>query len=900
MIVHARERPRPLRGLLRATPIIGVYLALDVLFVLALPDRAWQIRPDHLIVIGVLGLWRYSWMLLHIVRALIYQVVTFPRIRRRADALPDDQAYPDRLYFLIPTFKEQPWITQHMLHAVLREVAPLPCKTTLLVTNAGGAEDDLFLKILEKHPLGGRVEMVLLRQQHGKRIGMGHTLRALSRRHSNEESLVVFMDGDTVLGPGVLQKCLPLFKLYPRLGAATSDELALVEGSRWYRLWYELRFSQRHRMMKSHSLSRRVLTLTGRFSVFRTELTISEEFIRYLENDSLEHWLFGRFRFLTGDDKSTWYHMLRDGWEMLYVPDALVYSMESSGDRPLRQSLAKMHRWFGNMLRNNGRAIRLGPKPMGGFIWWCLVDQRLSMWTTLVGPVGAILLAVFVSPFYLAFYLFGAVLARLVYLTLLAVEGHRMSFVHLPQLIYSQWVASLVKIWVVFRLDRQSWGAARGGMTVEARSGAPPWLRRSMPAFQTTLFSVVFLGFVALMVGVLELPTWPPAAWASETESRQVFLPGTASPGILVEATDFGAVPDDDEPDDAAIRQALESLPQAGLAAVQLPPGLLLLDGPVVVRRSNTWLIGSGRDATRLEARFDRKAGEAVIELQGEGRRRSRASRLRTDLPLGVDMVELEPGHELSSGDFVWLGAPNSRDFLDLLGSEVWDREYPWLRQSIFQVLAVEGTHLLLDRPSVLELPAAARAEPVRMLAGVRLHGFTMRHRVPGGRPEEADQRYENLHPRFAVDALRLDWVADSEISDLRIEMAGRHPLNVENSLRVRIREIEIDGAWNKGVSGAGYVRFSRSHKCRLQRSSIRSIRHLTFQWSASENLVEGSFLGVDVNFHGGFSHNNRVIRSRIEPPSGHPWPPVVTTPPDAAWAPPDGPSNRVVFDGTG
>ncbi|MFT7221768.1 MAG: glycosyltransferase Alg8 [Candidatus Azotimanducaceae bacterium] len=43
-----------------------------------------------------------------------------------------------------------------------------------------------------------------------------------------------------------------------------------------------------------------------------------------LEADHLEHWLWGNFRFLSGDDKSTWYYMLTQDAKMLYVPDALA------------------------------------------------------------------------------------------------------------------------------------------------------------------------------------------------------------------------------------------------------------------------------------------------------------------------------------------------------------------------------------------------------------------------------------------------------------------------------------------------------------------------------------------------------------------------------------------------
>src|SRR3546814_20332861 len=57
-----------------------------------------------------------------------------------------------------------------------------------------------------------------------------------------------------------------------------------------------------------------------------------------------------------------------------------------------------MRRWFGNMFRTSGRAIALGPRRMGLFTWWCIVDQRLSIWTTLIGPTVAIVMTLLVRP----------------------------------------------------------------------------------------------------------------------------------------------------------------------------------------------------------------------------------------------------------------------------------------------------------------------------------------------------------------------------------------------------------------------------------------------------------------------------------------------------------------------
>ena len=269
------------------------------------------------------------------------------------------------------------------------------------------------------------------------------------------------MDGDTVLGAGILEKCLPLFAARKSVDALTTDNIAVTEGHWLYRKWYTLRFSMRHRYMKSLSLSKQLQVLTGRFSLFRASECIKPEFIASLENDRIKHWLHGEIQFVTGDDKSTWYTLLKKGSEMLYVPDAIIYCMEDSGPQPVRTSIKKMHRWFGNMLRNNGRSITLGLGTQKPFVWWCHVDQRLSMFTSLLGPLSALWACIWLSPYYLLVYAILVLLVRSLYILILTFEGHRLSLVDIPMLLYTQWIGSIVKIYTLFHLHHQKWDSHR-------------------------------------------------------------------------------------------------------------------------------------------------------------------------------------------------------------------------------------------------------------------------------------------------------------------------------------------------------------------------------------------------------------------------------------------------------
>ena len=62
----------------------------------------------------------------------------------------------------------------------------------------------------------------------------------------------------------------------------------------------------------------------------------------------------------------------------------------------LKLSRSLPYRWFGNTLRNHTRALALGTQKKGWYIWYAILDQRLVMWTSLVGIFSALILS-FVS-----------------------------------------------------------------------------------------------------------------------------------------------------------------------------------------------------------------------------------------------------------------------------------------------------------------------------------------------------------------------------------------------------------------------------------------------------------------------------------------------------------------------
>ncbi|MDB5858167.1 MAG: hypothetical protein JWQ76_1856 [Ramlibacter sp.] len=873
------SQARPSRGqaLLSAVPSLLLYGGAAWLFLSWGHGILHQVHRHVLLLLSVIALWRYGWQLLHYARGAWYAAVHYPRLRAAAQQVAAQRAWPQHVYVVVPSYLEEAWVSQQAMQALMYNLGELPCSATVVVA-AGSDEDEAVIAAACRPYLDhGRIELVFQRQSQGKRIAMGHALRAVARRFDHEpDSITVFMDGDSWLEPGALKRVIPFFMAYRDLGAITSDERAYIPGHRhWYRDWFALKFGQRHVLFQSHSLSHKVLTLTGRFSVLRTSIVVSEDFLRMIESDTIDHWLHGRFQFLMGDDKSSWFHLLRSGWNMLYLPDVNCVSLESRDDSFLRASMSLPYRWFGNTMRNNPRALALGPWRTGWFIWFVLLDQRLSMWTSLVGITGATVLAVTKSALYLPLYVAWAVLVRSVQLLVVAWHGHAVTLRTIPIMLYTQWAGAAVKIRAWHHLSDQNWSKGKAKQRAQAIGALGSWVPTGRMLVAYLSFALVIL----LTHSALRLP-------ATELLAKMT----ASEPAAAAEPATLAGVRPDDGQDDAAALQAILDRQPPGPVTLRLPAGVLDFRQPLVIRRDGVTLQGAGRDRTRIVSHL-RAPAAAVIRVEGE--QGGRAGTLAQ--PLGAQDTLLRTKLDVQPGTLLLLREPNDDAFLHAIGSERWNREYPYLRQALLRVTGSQG-----DGVRVAEAPGiafdAGRAEvvTVRPVHGLHLADFTIEQLADGRSIASVQHVYENVLPDFAVDGIALLWTQDAVIERVAVLNAGRHPVSFEQSYGFTLRDCVLDGAWNKGDGGSGYLRIARSYHGTVEGCTVRGIRHIALQWSSAFNRIRNVASEVDVNFHGGYSHDNTVDGVRFAIPPQHHWGPVFVTPNDAQWAPPDGPGNRV------
>ena len=487
-----------------------LYITTLLFIGLNLPKNIKIYYEEHtaLISFGVIGIWRYCWWLNHVIRSFIYSYLVFPNRRLKANQLWKTGWRPKRLIFMMTTFQELSSTTEIVLQSILDECTQINIPVALYIGTGTATDEKIIDDFFNKKSMPSLFEVIMVRQKKpGKRYAIGETLRTILCHGLEDDDPVIFMDGDTYFEPNCLRLCLPFFQLYPKMQALTTYEKAIIKnGPLWIKKWLDMRFAQRDFTMQSHCLSNKVLTLTGRMSIFRGKHLREPAFIDIVENDHLKHWLWGDYRFLSGDDKSTWYYLLKHGADMFYIPDATTVTIEYINGNALTRMKENLKRWSGNTLRNGARAIALGPNKVGYFIWWCLIDQRCAMWTMLIGHMIIAALAFTKSWAVILVSLIWIAFSRLCIACLLFIYARRidMSF---PFLIYiNQFMTTIIKIYILFRLPQQRWsnrGDQRAGFELQRQWKIRGWVA----TYLTTFYCLSCFLLILLMLNLVSLPT---------------------------------------------------------------------------------------------------------------------------------------------------------------------------------------------------------------------------------------------------------------------------------------------------------------------------------------------------------------------------------------------------------
>lgn len=484
---------------LRNSPVGGAMIALALwlaflLFLFALlPARV--LTPGDtafLATMGFLGVWRWSWGGYHLLRALAFTRYVFPRIRAAAEA--DAQTRARHVAVVILSWKMGDEMNAAVFANLFRDILDYGGGGTVVAAISSQQDIAVISSMHRQCDPQRRIRLAFTMQDgSGKRAAMADALERLRELGVPPDCPGILMDGDTLVQPGLIRATAPILLHQPRVGALTVDNVPLVAGSTLDREWYRLRMAQRHVYMASMAISGRVLVLTGRWSMFRSQILTDPNFAATLNEDVLHHPRLGRIKMLTGDDKSTWRWVVEQGWDVTYVPDQVIYCLESlPGKGFWVDTIGLQKRWFGNMVRGGAKALKLGPRRLGVFTWLALMDQKVSMWTPLFGITFFGVAGLLHNPMFLTVFLLWVSVTRTVHSVLMGVVARRWHPAFPVLLYYGQVVGAAIKIYVSHNPNVQKWTRQNTGGDAKA-----------MPRADSRMLMLGSLvGFAALVVVV--------------------------------------------------------------------------------------------------------------------------------------------------------------------------------------------------------------------------------------------------------------------------------------------------------------------------------------------------------------------------------------------------------------
>jgi len=229
-------------------------------------------------------------------------------------------------------------------------------------------------------------------------------------------------------------------------------------------------------------------------------------------------------------------------------------------------------------------------------------------------------------------------------------------------------------------------------------------------------------------------------------------------------------------------------------------------------------------------------------------------------------------------GGFINIRAANSINFYKSMNAypTTWPLENLHMRQQWFTITAIDTKNhtVSIDKPLEYDVPVdstsdgsapidgtvyASKASPiVDPIVGVGFEDFSYTQVAPPGVTQaQAKDNYGNLAPSLAMQGIVFKWAANDWVTGIHAIMTGSHPIVTEEAKNLQIVNNELDGSWNKGKGGNGYFRGSRVWDSLYAGNTTRDLRHFTFQWSASGNVVIGNDIDSDFNIHGGYERDN-------------------------------------------
>jgi len=113
---------------------LSIYLLVLIALAYQLPAEWWDAAsPEYLFLIGAIGLWRYGWGAVNVVRGLIYMRIVFPRMRRRVERA-GPASMPSHNFLLVTSFRIDGETTRRVYESVIAEAVRSGLRCTVIAS----------------------------------------------------------------------------------------------------------------------------------------------------------------------------------------------------------------------------------------------------------------------------------------------------------------------------------------------------------------------------------------------------------------------------------------------------------------------------------------------------------------------------------------------------------------------------------------------------------------------------------------------------------------------------------------------------------------------------------------------------------------------------------------------
>ena len=157
------------------------YLAILGGMALLLPHSVFDPQStDFLLLLGAVGIWRYSMGAIHYVRGVIFLYLLFPFYRRRARRL-GTAADPSHVFLMVTSFRIDAMTTAAVYRSVIQEAIDCGYPSTLVCSIVELSDELLVKNLWARMAPPERVSLNFVRiPGTGKRDGLAQGFRAIS------------------------------------------------------------------------------------------------------------------------------------------------------------------------------------------------------------------------------------------------------------------------------------------------------------------------------------------------------------------------------------------------------------------------------------------------------------------------------------------------------------------------------------------------------------------------------------------------------------------------------------------------------------------------------------------------------------------------------------------------